>query len=264
MTTLCDFSHHLCSQVLFRPVQGPGNKVISSNAKWRMDVIGVWSTSCYISPQYGVTIMLKVPKGNNNAHWFHMVAFMAWGKAWRPAQVEEMTLQLEATRIQESVRRRYVETCPMQPRPGATNGWISRWVDDYKPWRICFMAATLLAWSCFPNVDSFCHRRPTRMVRLVRNLSRVADHGLAPYHSVNNGRIHKSPQIDFLHPLNPVVWVYNAVFYLFGRFWSRSWPFREVSFAAVCSPTYNSTRLAALSDDRRDPSRVSPKFQCFC
>ena len=42
------------------------------------------------------------------------------------------------------------------------------------------------------------HRRPTRVVRLVRNLSRVADHGLAPYHSVNNGRIHKSPQIDLL------------------------------------------------------------------
>ena len=75
------------------------------------------------------------------------------------------------------------------------------------------------------------------MVRLVRNLSRVADHGLAPYHSVNNGRIHKSPQIDLLHPLNLVVCVDNEVFYLFGRFWSRSWPFREVSFAAVCSPT---------------------------
>ena len=66
------------------------------------------------------------------------------------------------------------------------------------------------------------HRRPTRVVRLVRNLSRVADHGLAPYHSVNNGRIHKSPQIDLLHPLNLVVCVYNEVFYLFGRFWSRS------------------------------------------
>ena len=79
------------------------------------------------------------------------------------------------------------------------------------------------------------HRRPTRVARLVRNLSRVADHGLAPYHIVNNGRIHKSPQIDFLHPLNLVVCVDNEVFYLFGRFWSRSWPFREVSFAAVCS-----------------------------
>ena len=81
------------------------------------------------------------------------------------------------------------------------------------------------------------------MVRLVRNLSRVADHGLAPYHSANNGRIHKSPQIDLLHPLNLVVWVHNEVFYLYGRFWSRSWPFREVSFAAVCSTTYNWSAL---------------------
>ena len=87
------------------------------------------------------------------------------------------------------------------------------------------------------------------MVRLVRNLSRVADHGLAPYHSVNSGRIHRSPQIDLLHPLSLV---YIEVFYLFGRFWSRSWPFGEVSFAAVCSTSYNSTRLAALSDDRRE------------
>ena len=71
------------------------------------------------------------------------------------------------------------------------------------------------------------------MVRLVRNLSRVADHGLAPYHSVNNGHIHKSPQIDLLHPLNLVVCVDNEVFYLFGRFWSRSWPFREVSFTDI-------------------------------
>ena len=127
----------------------------------------------------------------------------------------------------------------------------------------CFINTTIVHFFLTSNIR-LNHRRPTRVVRLVHNLSRVADHGLAPYHSVNNGHIHKSPQIDLLHPLNLVVWVYNEVFYLYGRFWSSSWPFREVSFAAFCSTTYNSIGLAALSDDRRDPSRVSPKFQRFC
>ena len=63
-------------------------------------------------------------------------------------------------------------------------------------------------------------RTTTRVVRLVRNLSRVADHGLAPW-------------IDLLHPLNLILCVDNEVFYPLGRFCSRSWPFREVSFAAV-------------------------------
>ena len=71
------------------------------------------------------------------------------------------------------------------------------------------------------------HRRPTRVVRLVRNLSRVADHGLAPYHSVNNGRIHKSPQIDLLHPLNLVVCVDNEVFYLFGSKFGSNFAFHD-------------------------------------
>ena len=90
------------------------------------------------------------------------------------------------------------------------------------------------------------HRRPARVVRLVRNLSRVADHGLAPYHSVNNGRIHKSPEIYLLHPLNLVVCVDNEVFYLFGRFSSRSWPFREVSFAAVGEQTCKQEPLSSF------------------
>ena len=39
-----------------------------------------------------------------------MVAVMAWLKAGRPAQFEEM-IGLEATRIRESVHRRDIETC---------------------------------------------------------------------------------------------------------------------------------------------------------
>ena len=64
---------------------------------------------------------------------------MAWVEAGRPAQVEDMIRQPEVTRIRESVRRRNMETCRIQPRAGATNGWKSRLVDDYKPWRIWFM-----------------------------------------------------------------------------------------------------------------------------
>ena len=118
-------------------------------------------------------------------------------------------------------------------------------------WWWCIILYTL-GWTAqnYARWTILYHRRPTRVVRLVRNLSRVADHGLAPYHSVNNGRIHKSPQIDLLHPLNLVVCVDNEVFYLFGRFWSRSWPFREVSFTAVCSPTYVSEQTATNETSR--------------
>ena len=85
------------------------------------------------------TARLKVPYSTNNVHRFQIVEFMAWLKNGRPAQVEEMTRQPEATRIRVSMHRGDMETCRIQPRAGATNGWISRWVDDHKPWRIWFM-----------------------------------------------------------------------------------------------------------------------------
>ena len=44
---------------------------------------------------------------NSIVHWFQMVVFMAWVKAGRPAQVEEMIRQHEAT------QSRNMETCPI-------------------------------------------------------------------------------------------------------------------------------------------------------
>ena len=41
-----------------------------------------------------------------------MVEFMTWVKAGRLAQVEEMIRQPEATRIRESLHRRYMEPAP--------------------------------------------------------------------------------------------------------------------------------------------------------
>ena len=144
---ICDFSCHLRSQVLLRLVQGPGHEGISSKTKWRTDMhwhvlYCVWSTSRCISPHFGVTTGLKVPKGNNNVHWFQMVEFIAW---WR-LDVLHKSKKWFATAWSDT--NSWVSTSsgygtwPIHPRAVATNSWISRWVDDYKLWRIWFMVVS--------------------------------------------------------------------------------------------------------------------------
>ena len=64
-----------------------------------------------------------------------------------------------------------------------------------------------------------------------------------------------SPDIELIPPL----WIY-----LHGSFWNCSWPFCEVPFLAVWSPSYDSTRLAAFANGCHDSWRTSPKLQCFC
>ena len=150
----CDFIRHIRSQVLFRQCKALGTRLIyfehCKMAEGRVLMFGR-----YIWPHLGVTIGFKVPKGNNNVHWFEMVGFMAWVKAGRPAEVEQMIRQLEATRVR-------IGNLPIQPCAGATDGWISRWVDDYKPWRIWFMVFSPT--SCFRPVHQRLARRVQSMI----------------------------------------------------------------------------------------------------
>ena len=132
-----DFSHHLRSQVLFRVSERPWERGYFEEGKMADGRAWCFVDRSLCSPHFGVTTGLNVSKGNNDVHWFQMVEYMTWAKAGRPAQVEEMIRQLEATRVRESVNLRDMEICPIrpiQPRAGATNGWIWRWVGDHKPW----------------------------------------------------------------------------------------------------------------------------------
>ena len=72
VTRAYDFTCHLRSRVFVRLLQGPGNELIASKAKWRTD--HVWSTSCKLSPHFGLTV--NVPQGNNSVHLFQIVEFM--------------------------------------------------------------------------------------------------------------------------------------------------------------------------------------------
>ena len=117
----CDFSRHLRSQGPFQVSARPWGRGYFEQSKMVDGQSDVWSTSRYVSPHSGVTIGLTVPKSKYNVHWLQVVEFMAWLKAGRPVQVEEMTRQLEAGYGNRD------GNLPLPAHP--TSWWSNQWMN---------------------------------------------------------------------------------------------------------------------------------------
>ena len=116
----------------------------------------VWSTGRYISPQFGVTTGLKVTKMSIGSIWLSL-----W-PGWRLDVLHKSKKWSDSLKRHEFVS----QCCPIQTRAWTTSGWISRWVDDDKPWRIWFMVVSPTSCfrpvrQCLEVVSSTCVSSPT-------------------------------------------------------------------------------------------------------
>ena len=116
-----------------------------------------WSTSRYISPRFGVSTGLKVPQGNKISTGSKWLSLWPWWRLDILYKSSEWSDSSKlATRVRESVHLQDMETCPIEPFQPPLKQPMAESQGEWMT--IIRVAATLLTWSRFPNVDSFWPR----------------------------------------------------------------------------------------------------------